>query len=88
MLDSIVQRICKKHVNTYEIKGTAVATIGQLKEYRDELGLMCPRDVRQDLHFNVLQALVDLYEDVDDNVAQGNYEIIVTRDRIIVTEIN
>jgi len=88
MFDSIVQRICKKHTTTYEIKGTAVATIGQLKEYKDELGTICPRDVRQDLHFNVLQALVDLYDDVDDNVASGNYELTVARDRIIVTEIN
>ena len=78
--------IVSKNTHTYEIKGAAVTIIRDLKSYVEEFGERPPKCVTKELHLTVLQALVDMYEEVDDNVAQGSYELFVARDRIIITE--
>lgn len=82
MLIDIVQ----PYAHTYEIKGAAVTTIRDLKAYVEEFGEHPPRCVTKELHLTVLQALADMYEEVDDNVAMGAYELTVARDRILITE--
>jgi len=72
--------------HTYEIKGASVTTIKNLAQYMEEFGEHPPRCVTKELHMAVLQALVDLYDEVDDNVAQGLFELTVARDRILITE--
>lgn len=78
--------IVKPDAHTYEIKGAAVLQIRNLQSYIREFGDNPPRCVTKELHFTVLQALTDMYDDIDDNVAQGSYELTVARDRILITE--
>lgn len=78
--------IVSNAAHTYEIKGAQVSEIRDLNSYIKEFGGKPPRSITKELHMTVLQALVDLYDEVDDNVAQGSYELFVARDKIIITE--
>lgn len=79
-----------KGFQTLQIKGKNVRSIREWKDYVEEFEDNCLGKYKaiKELHYLVLQALLDEYDDVSDSIAMGynNYSLVFTRDTVIVME--